>query len=119
MVNQTIEHLYDPILALKNIHKHMCVGGVFYANVPANSVPHDTPFHYYTGITPVGLGAMVTLAGFDILKIGQWGNKDYYKTSVNIKWPDYKVMGWGAYAEPGYNDRNCPAITWCLAIKNK
>jgi SAM-dependent methyltransferase len=119
MANQTIEHLYDPILAIKNIYKHMKVGGVFYANVPVNSIPHDTPFHYYTGVTPVGLGAVVKLAGFDILKIGQWGNASYYAQSIKHKWPDYKHMQQVADNRAGYNDFDCPAITWCFAIKNK
>lgn len=113
MINQTIEHLYNPILSLKNIYNHMKVGGIFYTNVPSNSIPHDTPFHYYTGITPVGLGVMIKLAGFDILKIGQWGNKQYYNTAYTNIWSDYKQ-----HNNPGFNDIECPIITWCLSIKN-
>ena len=115
MTNQTIEHLYNPILALKNIYNHLKIGGMFYANVPVNGIPHCTPFHYYTGITPSGLGAMIRLAGFDILNIGQWGNKTYLNKMFETGgWPDYKYSD-----NPGYNDINCPVITWCLAIKNK
>jgi len=114
MINQTIEHLYNPILAINNIFKHMEIGGIFYANVPSNNIPHSTPFHYYTGITPVGLGAIVKSGGFDILKIGQWGNKTYFKQMFDNRWSDYKYSD-----NPGYNDMNCPIITWCLAIKNK
>lgn len=118
MFNQTIEHLYDPIVAIKNIYKHMKIGGMFYANVPANNIPHGTPQHFYTGITPMGLGAMVKLAGFDILKIGQWGNLPYYKQAFDNRWSDYQHMG-SITDNPGHNDLGCPLITWCLAIKNK
>jgi len=113
MINQVIEHLYNPILGLKNIYDHMKVGGMFYANVPVVNIPHDTPFHYYTGITPIGLGVMVESAGFEILKIGQWGNKRYLQQLFDtLEWPDYR------YSEvPGENDINYPVITWCLAIK--
>lgn len=113
MINQTIEHLYNPILAIKNVFNHMRSGGVFYANVPVNNIPHSTPFHYYTGITPVGLGTIIKLAGFDILKIGQWGNKIYLKQMFdNNSWPTYSYTN-----NPGYNDIDCPIITWCFAIK--
>jgi SAM-dependent methyltransferase len=114
MTNQTIEHLYNPILAIKNIYNHLKIGGIFYTNVPADNVPHSTPFHFYTGITPVGLGAMVKLAGFDILKIGQWGNKEYFRQMHDKLWSDYTYS-----TRAGYNDVKCPIITWCLAIKNK
>ena len=114
MINQTIEHLYDPITALKNIYNHTKIGGMFYTNVPSNNIPHSTPFHYYTGITPTGLGAMVKLAGFDILEIGQWGNREYLNVLFSKGWSDYK------YSEsPGRNEVACPLITWILAIKNK
>jgi SAM-dependent methyltransferase len=114
MCNQTIEHLYDPIRCLKNIYDHLKVGGMFYANVPVNNIPHSTPYHFYTGITPVGLGCMVTLAGFDILKIGQWGNREYLIKSYESLWPDYTYSD-----NPGKNEIDCPIITWVLAIKNK
>lgn len=113
MVNQTLEHVYDPIRCLKNIYNHMCPGGVLYFNVPVNSIPHATPFHYYTGYTPVGLGAVVKAAGFKILSIGQWGNLEYltlmHKTNG---WPDYRQL-----KNPGINQIDHPVITWIFAMK--
>jgi SAM-dependent methyltransferase len=114
MCNQIIEHLYDPILCLKNIYNHLKIGGMFYANVPTNNIPHSTPYHFYTGITPVGLGCMVTLAGFDILKIGQWGNREYLMKSYESLWPDYTYSH-----NPGKNEIDCPVITWVLAVKTQ
>jgi SAM-dependent methyltransferase len=113
MINQTIEHLYNPIVAIENIYKHLKKGGLFYTNVPSNNIPHSTPEHYYTGITPVGIGAMVKSAGFEILEIGQWGNKKY----LNLM---YNKNGWGDISYdsmPGKNEINCPLITWVLAKK--
>lgn len=112
VLNQVIEHLYDPILALKNVYDHVRIGGLFYTNVPFNSIPHSTPLHFYTGVTPVGLGVMVQLAGFEILKIGQWGNKEYLRQSYECLWPDYTYSD-----SPGLNEIECPVITWCLAVK--
>lgn len=112
MFNQTIEHLFNPILCIKNIYNHLKNGGIFYANVPSNNIPHDTPIHYYTGITPSGLGVMTKLAGFEILEIGQWGNRNYLNTLFAKGWSDYKYND-----NPGKNDFNCPLITWVLAKK--
>lgn len=113
ILNQTLEHLYNPLLALKNIFNHLKDGGMFYTNVPVNNVPHCDPFHFYTGLTPMGLAVLIRLAGFDILQVGQWGNKIYQKQMFDKLWSNY------TYTEnPGYNDFDCPLITWCWAIKN-
>jgi SAM-dependent methyltransferase len=112
MLNQTIEHLYDPITALKNIYKYLSPGAIFYANVPVNNVPHSTPYHFFTGVTAMGLGTMVALAGFDIIKIGQWGNKIYFKQMFDNLWSDYTYS-----SEPGKCDADCPLVTWIFAIK--
>lgn len=122
MLNQVLEHVYDPIRCLQNIYTYMRPGGILYANVPANNIPHSTPFHYYTGYTPTGLGAVVQAAGFKILSIGQWGNTAYidllFIKNKNKwpRWPDYREV---AHIEPnpGINDFDCPVITWIFAQK--
>ena len=113
MVNQTLEHVYDPIRCLKNIYNHMVFRGILYLSVPANNIPHATPFHHYTGFTPVGLGAAVKAAGFKILSIGQWGNLEYLKKMFDThSWPDYRQ-----FKNPVINDMDCPVITWIFATK--
>lgn len=113
MVNQTLEHVYDPIRCLKNIYKHMRPGGIIYFNVPSNSIPHNTPFHYYTGFTPTGIGIIAKLAGFKILSIGCWGSKEYMlQMNMTCSWPDYTQL-----ENPGFNEVNYPVITWLFAVK--
>lgn len=114
MLNQTLEHLYDPIRCLKNIYSHMRKGGIIYINVPTNSILHSQPYHYYTGYTPVGLGVVLKAAGFEILSIGQWGNLEYLTRMQNTySWPSYDQLN-----DPGYNDVKHPVITWIFATKN-
>jgi hypothetical protein len=112
MLNQTLEHLYNPFICLENIHKYLDDSGFIYANLPSLNIAHDTPFHFFTGFTPIGVACMFKTCGFDIIEIGQWGNKDYisilYKTQG---WPDYKSLR--SYT----NDFNNPVITWVLAKK--
>lgn len=114
MVNQTLEHVYNPVLCLKNIYAHMRRGGILYLNVPVNSFLHGMPFHHYTGLTPVGLGTVVKAAGFRILTIGQWGNLEYLTHMHTSKeWPDYR-----RFNKAGLNDIDNPIITWIFAIKD-
>jgi SAM-dependent methyltransferase len=113
MLNQTLEHVYNPIQCLKNVYDHLSSGGILYLNVPANNIPHSTPFHFYTGYTPVGLAAVVKLAGFKILSMGQWGNRDYLDfINRTHSWPDYRAIKGN-----GTNEFDNPAITWVFAVK--
>jgi hypothetical protein len=112
MSNQTLEHLYDPCLVVRKIYDHMAPGGIVYMNLPAINMPHSTPFHYYTGFTPVGLGCIFKQAGFEILDIGFWGNTQYFDfVLMKGVWPDYRQM-------TNYcSEKDKEAITWIFAKK--
>jgi SAM-dependent methyltransferase len=110
MINQTIEHLYNPYIVVKNIYKHMRIDGYLYINAPCNNIPHEEPNHFYTGFTSAGLGAIVLESGFEIIRIGQWGNFDYLTKLFKEGWADYKICSWN-------NEKSCPIICWVLAKK--
>ena len=114
MLNQTLEHLYDPIRCLKNIHDHLRSGGIFYANLPVINIPHMTPYHHYSGLTPTGLGCATEAAGFEIMSIGAWGNKEYTtKLFEDLSWPSYNTM-----INPGLNDARYSVVAWVFGRKN-
>jgi len=112
-LNQTLEHVYNPYTCLANIKKYMIKGGYLYINVPACNVPHSEPFHFYTGYTPMGLAALAHETGYEILEIGQWGNKEYLGRLFGITgqrwWADYTML-----ENPGINEIENPVITWGL-----
>ena len=115
MTNQTLEHVYDPVKVVKNIYNHLKKDGIVYMNLPAINVPHSTPFHHFTGITPVGLGCIFKTAGFEILDIGFWGNSSYHNYIFNQyshpQWPDIKKIS-------DYSSNfERPVITWIFAKK--
>ena len=113
--NQTLEHLVNPIACLENLRDHLSPGGYFYTNVPANNIPHEVPFHYYTGFTPVGLGALCETAGLEIVEIGQWGNIEYMMQMMTKQsWPDFEFM-LQCMSTPGKNEPLNPIITWALS----
>ena len=110
LLGQTLEHLYNPVLALERLFMHVSPGGYLFASVPVINIPHTTPFCHYTGFTPTGLGAVCKVAGFDIIHIGQWGNVEYINLLFSNRWwPDYHLLG----DKP--NDFETPCSTWILA----
>ena len=114
MLNQTLEHTYDPCLVLRNVYNIMNEGGLIYINVPSLCPPHNTPFHYYNGFTPTGLGAIVRQAGFEICDIGYWGNKEYVQYLFEHNdWPDYKKL------KDYTNNIDYAVISWVFAKKEK
>lgn len=114
LINQTLEHIYNPQQCLFNIMNHMKVGGYLYTNVPACNVPHSEPFHFFTGYTPMGLAAAAYQVGFKVLEIGQWGNLEYLIKlwTRNPGWSDYTQL-----QNPGLNEPHNPVITWGLFQK--
>lgn len=108
---QTLEHLYDPLLCVKNIYKYLNDDAYFYVNVPTINIQHMLPYNFYTGFTPVGLGCLLKQAGFSILEIGHWGNFEYLSNIFNNKrWPDYTQIN-------TKNDFTIPCQSWVLAKK--
>lgn len=116
LFSQTLEHLYNPLLAIKKIYDHTEKGGWIFTSVPTINIPHMTPFHF-SGLYPMGLGMLFESVGFTIKEIGQWGNIDYidqlFKTHT---WPDYEYLnakGNGKIVNQEQNVVQC----WCLAQK--
>lgn len=116
LLNQTLEHLHSPLVALRRLRDHMREGGYIYITVPTINIPHMTPIHFW-GITPVGLCAMLVQAGFQICECGYWGNLKYIRyLFTRNRWPRIKdVLTWGKLeTNPG-----CQAQTWILARKGR
>lgn len=117
VTGQTLEHLYDPLLCLRNIYDAMKPGGYFFTSVPYVNKLHMTPFHFFH-FTPTGLAVALHRAGFDVLEIGQFGNVNY--TDLVMRgdvtwWPDaYQLMD---AKKQIVNDPNVPVQVWALCKK--
>jgi len=113
MLNQTLEHVYHPLLCLENVRDFLAPGAYIYANVPTVNIPHSTPFHYYTGFTPTGLACLLRACEFEVIEVGQWGNAEYIGRMFKTQsWPDFRQLR--SYA----GDFNNPVIAWVLARKD-
>ena len=92
LFNQTIEHLYNPFEAIKQIYEIVKQGGYVFTSVPTLNIPHMTPVHF-NGYTPMGLAMLFKSANFEIVEIGQWGNFDYIqKLWKTHSWPSYNTL---------------------------
>lgn len=90
--NQTLEHLYNPFEAVKQIHEIVKPGGYVFTSVPTINIPHMTPIHF-NGFTPMGLAMLFKTANFEIIEIGQWGNYEYIsKLWKSHSWPGYNTL---------------------------
>ncbi len=112
--NQTLEHLYNPYIAIENIYKTVKPGGYVFTSVPTLNIPHMTPIHF-GGFTPMGLATMFVSGGFEIIEIGQWGCYDYIRQLwSNHQWPGYVSLHRNNYV-PNERDNCCQC--WILARK--
>lgn len=90
--NQTIEHLYNPFEAIKQLHGIIKPGGYVFTSVPTLNIPHMTPYHF-NGFTPMGLAMLFHTYGFEIVELGQWGNYEYIKKLFETHdWPGYDQL---------------------------
>ena len=112
--NQTLEHLYNPFLALSSIYTTIKSGGYIFTSVPTLNIPHMTPVHF-TGFTPMGLAMLFKSAGFEICEIGQWGNYEYIqKLWANHSWPGYEDLNKNGIV---VNEERNVCQCWILARK--
>jgi len=47
LFSQTLEHLYDPFLAVRNLFDLMVPGGYIFTSTPAENIPHMVPSHFF------------------------------------------------------------------------
>ena len=114
LFNQTIEHLYNPFIAIENIYNSLKPGGYVFTSVPTINIPHMTPIHF-NGYTPMGLAVLFNSAGFEIIEIGQWGNFEYIQNLWGSQtWPGYNILN---YKGKISNEESNVCQCWILAKK--
>ena len=112
LFNQTIEHLYNPFIAVKNIYNSLKEGGYVFTSVPTINIPHMTPIHY-NGYNPMGLALLFLSCGFEIVEIGQFGNFKYIQhIFAHHEWIGYNSLNTNGRI---VNEERNVACCWILA----
>jgi SAM-dependent methyltransferase len=112
--NQTLEHLYNPFIAMKNLLDHLKPGGYLYTTVPTINIPHMVPFHFW-GMTPTGLCVLGASVGFNVLECGYWGNLSYINhIFTHFGWPNTSDVMVNKIID---NVEHCQSQTWALFQK--
>jgi SAM-dependent methyltransferase len=141
LMSQTLEHLYNPLLALANLRSVMRPDGYLWTSVPTVSRQHQLPAHFQTGFTPIGLACLLAQSGFEVLEIGQWGNAKYIShlfdlgllpTIHDLRRASLRARGLGHVARAAqrlsprnflsaglHNEFEHPAQTWALARRSR
>ena len=90
MYSQTLEHLYDPPLAVARMYNLAAPGGLVWISLPFWNVPHMRPSHQQ-GLSPCGLFGLLRGAGFEVVKLGWFGTWAYSNALARpgAKWPNY------------------------------
>jgi len=113
--NQTLEHVYNPFISMKNLFDHLKSGGYLYTTVPIINIPHMRPFHFW-GITPIGLCMLSKSVGFKICECGYWGGYNYLGYIFSRgEWPKHDIVF--DHNNKIENDELCQTQTWILVQK--
>ena len=105
ILSQTLEHLYDPGLAVAQLFTALAPGGYVWASVPTVSQLHSIPHHFITGFTPIGVACLFAHAGFEVVEVGQWGNNDFVSQTfalgifptfydLTLRWRGVRHLAW-------------------------
>jgi ubiquinone/menaquinone biosynthesis C-methylase UbiE len=69
LCTEVIEHVPEPLLAVKEMGRLAADGGLLILTAPLGSGLHQVPFHYYGGYTPWWYERALGDAGFENIKV--------------------------------------------------
>jgi SAM-dependent methyltransferase len=105
LLTQVLEHVPEPNLVLKEIHRILRPGGALWLSAPLYFEEHDIPFDFYR-YTQYGLKHLLSTAGFTIEKLtwleGYYGTLSHQLINayraLPLKPRDYGGGAWGVLA---------------------
>jgi SAM-dependent methyltransferase len=69
LCTEVIEHVPEPIAAVKEMSRLLADGGLLILTAPLGSGLHQMPFHFYGGYTPSWYDKVLGDAGFDDIRV--------------------------------------------------
>ncbi|OLE44181.1 MAG: hypothetical protein AUI36_23450, partial [Cyanobacteria bacterium 13_1_40CM_2_61_4] len=78
LCTEVIEHLPDPIGALRQMARLLRPGGTLVLTAPFVSFTHFSPYHFHTGFSRYWYEHWLPLAGFRILRLEPQGDDGFF-----------------------------------------
>jgi 2-polyprenyl-3-methyl-5-hydroxy-6-metoxy-1,4-benzoquinol methylase len=104
---QVLEHVVDPIKAVKTLFRLAMPGGTVVVSTPFLIPVHGAPGDFWR-FTADGLEMLLRSAGLEIVVVGSWGNAACVRANFR-RWRAYRW--WQTLA----NDPNLPVVVWAFA----
>jgi SAM-dependent methyltransferase len=90
--NQTLEHVFNPHFAFKNLLHHTRVGGYLYVSIPTINCIHGEPYFYSSGFHPRFLERLGRENGVETVSLGWWGSYKYQLNAVAGRWLPERLL---------------------------
>lgn len=113
LCTEVLEHLHDPVSAIKEIARILKPGGKLFLTAPLGSGIHQEPFHFYGGFTPFWYKKFLSEAGFSDISIES--NRGFFKYFSQEAIRFLKLSSPGRLALPIWG-RLLWAPAWCLLL---
>lgn len=88
LCSEVLEHVPDPIAALKELSRLLRPDGILVLTAPFCSLTHFAPYHYYSGFNRYFFEHYLKRFGFDILEVQTNGNYFEYIAQEIRRLPD-------------------------------
>jgi SAM-dependent methyltransferase len=110
LCEQVLEHVCDPIKAMRNLTRLARPGGTVIVSTPFLVRIHAAPDDYWR-FTPRGLALLMRHAGLETITVESWGNRRCVKSNFrrwtparpwrsNRNEPDFPIQVWGSGVRP-------------------
>lgn len=128
LCNQVLEHVFDPLRAMRNLARITKPGGAVYVSIPTINKVHGLPDFYSAGYYPTWLEQAFAHASLEPKHISFWGSRKYLS---GFHWPTEKELRRGFHNWRDFVDWQRPFVdgrtfssndrwitdTWGLAVK--
>ena len=113
LCTEVIEHVPDPVGAVKEIARLLRPGGTLIMSAPLGSLLHQEPYHYYGGFTPYWYRRFLGEAGFEVPIIES--NAGFFR------WFGQEALRFAQFLDPrrtgalGFGERLGTTALWTVA----